>query len=131
MRFLLDINALIALAHTGHVHHSRAIAWYQSLRGRTAVLCTCAIVELGFLRVAVQTGLQSDVSSARKALARLKASSSIPFELIADKLGADTLPTFVRTPAAITDGHLLALAKAHAARLATLDSGIPGAVLLP
>jgi hypothetical protein len=80
--------------------------------------------------VAVQTGLQVDVLSARKALAALKTSSAIPFEMLEDALGADKLPAFARIPSKLTDGHLLELAKRHGVQLATLDTGIPGALLL-
>lgn len=131
MKHLLDINTLIALGHSSHAHHARAITWYGSLPAPTTVLCTCAITELGFVRVAVQAGLQLDVPAARKALAALKASSAIPFEMINDALGADKLPAFAKTPAKLTDGHLLELARANQAQLATLDAGIPGATMLP
>jgi predicted nucleic acid-binding protein len=131
VNYLLDINCLIALAHTAHVHHTRATAWYQSIRGGATWLCTCAITELGFVRVTVQISLQPDVAAARHALTRLKASSAIPFALLSDDLGVDHLPAFAKTPAKLTDGHLLALARRHNARLATLDTGIPGALLLP
>ncbi len=131
MKHLLDINALIALGHTSHVHHARATAWYCSVMGPDSAICTCAITELGFVRVSVQAGLQSDVVAARKALAALKATSAIPFELISDSLGADRLPAFAKTPPKLTDGHLLELAREHQARLATLDTGIPGAVVFP
>jgi predicted nucleic acid-binding protein len=130
VNFLLDINTLIALGHSAHVHHSRATTWFRSVKVPATRLCTCAITELGFVRVAVQTGLQMDVHSARKALAALKASSAIRFELIEDALGADKLPAFARTPSKLTDGHLLELAKRHGAQLATLDTGIPGALIL-
>jgi hypothetical protein len=83
------------------------------------------------VRVAVQTSLQVDVPAARKALARLKASSPMAFELLEDGIGADRLPAFARTPGKLTDGHLLELARKHGAMLATLDAGIPGALLLP
>ena len=131
MRHLLDINTLIALGHSAHVHHARTIVWYRALPATTTILCTCAITELGFVRVAVQAGLQADVPSARKALAALKASSSIPFEMMSDALGADRLPGFAQTPLKLTDGHLLELARSNRTQLATLDRGIPGAVVLP
>ena len=131
MKYLLDINALIALAHTSHVHHARAIGWYQSVKGGATTLCTCAITELGFVRVAVHTSLQSDVAAARKALATLKASSPIAVEMLGDALGADKLPAFARTPNKLTDGHLLELARQQGAQLVSLDTGIPGAVLVP
>jgi predicted nucleic acid-binding protein len=131
VKHLLDINTLIALGHTAHVLHARAIAWYRTLSAARDTLYTCAITELGFVRVAAQAGLQPDVASARKALAVLKSSSSVPFELMADGLGADRLPAFAKTPSKLTDGHLLALARANDAHLATLDTGIPGALVLP
>lgn len=131
MKLLLDINTLIALGHSAHVHHGRAAAWYQSVQKTGGTLCTSAITELGFIRVAVQIGLQIDVPAARKALAALKSSSVIPFEMIGDALGADKLPAFAKTPGKLTDGHLLELAKSHQAQFVTLDTGIPGAVLLP
>jgi hypothetical protein len=31
MRYLLDANALIALAHTGHVFHAKARDWFRSV----------------------------------------------------------------------------------------------------
>ena len=131
MKILLDINALIALSHASHVAHARAAAWYRTVRGRDTTLCTCAITELGFVRVSVQAGLQSDVAAARKALAALKSTSPVPFELLGDSLGVDRLPTFAKTPARLTDGHLLDLAREHHAQFATLDLEIPGAMLLP
>lgn len=131
MRYLLDINTLIALAHGAHVHHARAADWYRSVQKSATGFCTCAITELGFVRVAVQTNLQTDVPAARKALAGLKTSSVIPVHLLADDLGADQLPAFARSPGRLTDGHLLELARKHGAEFVTLDLGIPGAVVVP
>ncbi|MEY2879469.1 MAG: hypothetical protein RLZZ15_1849, partial [Verrucomicrobiota bacterium] len=48
-----------------------------------------------------------------------------------DDVPGDRLPAWVQTPAQTTDGHLLALAARHGAKLATLDTGIPGALLIP
>lgn len=129
MTWLLDVNALLALAHAAHVHHDRAQAWVKSLKGTDRV-ATCAITELGFVRIAPQARLSPDVIGARDLLARLLRSRKPRFVRIADDLGADALPAWVRAPARTTDGHLVALASAHAGRLATLDEGIPGAVVI-
>lgn len=129
MRYLLDVNALIALGHTRHVHHVRAQQWLAGVEPE-AVLGTCAISELGFVRASVLAGLQPDVSTARLALQKLKASSPVKFELWSDALGADRLPRYVKSPAELTDGHLLELATEHKARLVTLDLSIPGALLI-
>ena len=125
MIYLLDVNALLALAHTRHADHSNAKRWLGSLP-EDADFATCAITELGFVRVSVLAKLQPDVSAAKIALASLKASGVLPFRFLTDDLGADALPAYVQTPAATTDGHLLALAKRHGAVLATFDTGIPG-----
>jgi uncharacterized protein len=125
--YLLDLNALIALAHDAHTSHGDAVRWRTSLP-KGSRLATCAVTEIGFLRVTVQARLQPDVTTARTALARHKA--SVSYVLLADDLGADSLPGYVTKPAEITDGHLLALAKHHGAKLATFDTGIPGAELI-
>jgi hypothetical protein len=54
-----------------------------------------------------------------------------PFVRLTDDLGADSLPSWADTPAATTDGHLSALAARRAARLVTLDQGIPDSLLVP
>lgn len=125
MRYLLDVNVLLALAHTGHTLHPQALDWYASAIKSATGMHTCSITELGFVRVSVATGLQPDVAAAKQALASLKASSKIRFELIADDVSAAQLPAFVKKPQAVTDGHLFELAKKNSLRLVTLDKGIP------
>ena len=130
MRYLLDVNALIALAHTGHALHGKAIGWYSSVVSSATGFHTCAITELGFVRVAAATGLQPDIKGARQALDALKSSSKVRFELIPDDLGAAHLPAFVKTPQAVTDGHLVELARKNSLCLVTLDRGIPGSMFI-
>lgn len=131
MSWLLDVNALIALAHQGHADHSRVIRWFASLIGSDAKLGTCAITEVGFVRVSIQAGFESDAPGAVETLKGLKDSSRVPFELLSDSLGADRLPAYVLGARQVTDGHLLELAKEFSMQLATLDKGIPGACLIP
>jgi predicted nucleic acid-binding protein len=128
--YLLDVNALLALAYGAHVHHRRLEAWVLSLPPRDR-LATCAITELGFVRIAPQLRLSPDLAAARDLLSLLRMNRRRPFVRLADDLGADSLPSWVRTPAQTTDGHLLALAQARDARLATLDEAIPGATRIP
>lgn len=130
MRYLLDVNTLIALGHVAHAHHQRAQIWQNGLKAGVDVLGTCAITELGFVRVSVQAGLQTDIFTAQAALERLKATGPVAYELWPDALGAARLPTYVRKPTELTDGHLLELARAHQAQLVTLDVSIPGARLI-
>jgi predicted nucleic acid-binding protein len=128
--WLLDVNALVALAHQGHADHPRLIRWFASLIGSGAKLGTCSITEIGFVRVSIQAGLERHVADAVDTLQGLKQSSRIPFVLLPDALGADRLPSRAAGPKQVTDGHLLELASEHSMRLATLDKGIPSADLI-
>jgi len=130
MRYLLDVNTLIALAHTGHSLHAKAISWYLSVVKSATGFHTCSITELGFVRVSVVTGLQPDIEGAKQALDALKSSSKVRFEIIPDALGAAQLPSFVKKPQSITDGHLVELARQNSVRLVTLDRSIPGSLFI-
>lgn len=131
MNCLLDVNTLVALAHQGHSEHERVIRWFASLIGSPAELATCAITELGFVRVSIQAGFEKDSPSAVETLMGLKSSSKIPFRMLPDSIGVDRLPPYVTGSKQITDGHLMELATESSMRLATLDKGIPGAFLIP
>jgi toxin-antitoxin system PIN domain toxin len=128
MRYLLDVNALIALAHTGHVFHAKARHWFLSVAATARGFHTCSITEIGFVRISVVTGLQPDITTARQALDALKSSSKIRFELISDDVGVAQLPAFVKRPQAVTDGHLFELARKNSMQLVTFDQGIPKAL---
>jgi len=85
---------------------------------------------MGFVRIACgKFGLAADVSVARADLNRLKARRLFTF--LTDASGADRLPKWVEKSKQVTDGHLLQVATDHCAAFATLDEGIPGALLIP
>lgn len=130
MKYLLDINLLLALAHQDHADHQKASRWFQSVSKTATGFHTCSISELGFVRVGVQAGLNSDISSARQTLIGMKQSSHVPFTLLPDALDIVNLPKYVKTPAQLTDGHLLQLALSAGAKFATLDKGIPGSLVV-
>ena len=132
MIYLLDVNVLLALRYTTHVHNARARTWLENLQTHDAALnlATCSIVELGFVRVACgKAAFAENVRVAQRDLERLKAQK--PFVFLNDGLGACFLPFWVETWKHVTDGHLLKLAMMNHAQLATLDRGIPGALLIP
>jgi toxin-antitoxin system PIN domain toxin len=130
MRYLLDVNALIALAHTGHVFHTKARNWFLSVVSTARGFHTCSITEIGFVRVSVVTGLPPDIATAKQALGALKSSSKIRFELVPDDIGVAQLPAFVKKAQAITDGHLFELARKNSMHLVTFDQGIPNALCI-
>lgn len=133
MRYLLDVNSLLALVVLEHEFHERVASWVKRLRARgVPELATCSITELGFVRVlgqAQQYG--SSVTQARELLLKVKASDGMRWIFISDDRDISSLPRWVRTPKQTTDGHLAGLAGANEAVLATLDRRIPGAFVIP
>lgn len=130
MIYLLDVNALLALAVSNHVFHNRVARWVGSLQGSS--LATCSITELGFVRVLAQAPAYGfNVAQARALLQRLKRAGAVACVFIADGNDISRLPGWVKAPKQITDGHLARLADAHEAVLATLDEKIPDTFLIP
>lgn len=124
---------MIALGFLEHEFHERVAMWVRSLANGTGYeLLTCAITELGFVRVLSQAphyGLT--VTQSRAILMKLMRQRDATFEFIADDHDISRLPSWVKSGRQTTDGHLLELAKAHDAALATLDERIPLAFVIP
>ncbi len=130
MKYLLDVNALVALGFGHHEFHDRVAAWLHAQN--FPPLATCSITELGFVRVLAQVPAYGfTVLQARTLLLRFKKSKIVTFTFLADGHDISHLPSWVKTPKRTTDGHLLELARANAAVLATLDEKIPGAYSIP
>ncbi|HWM68667.1 MAG TPA: hypothetical protein VNO35_18905 [Steroidobacteraceae bacterium] len=132
MIYLLDVNVLLAVSYEIHDLHKRTVAWLTSLEEADPPvrLATCSITELGFIRVAGgAAGLTQNVNTALGDLNRLK--KQRPMMFLNDGLPGDQLPQWVAKPKHVTDGHLLQLAAVYGGVFATLDSGIPGALLIP
>jgi predicted nucleic acid-binding protein len=128
VKYLLDVNALVALGFADHVFHDRVARWVRVQESPS--LLTCSITELGFIRVLAQAPAYGLTTvQARDLLLRLKAAASLI--LIADDHDASHLPAWVKTPKQLTDGHLAELSGANGGVLATLDARIPGAYVIP
>ena len=133
MKYLLDVNGLVALGFLQHEFHERVAGWVHTLASRgVPELATCSITELGFVRVLAQAPQYGfTIAHARTLLLRLKAGNSLKFTFIPDDHDVSHIPAWVKTAKQTTDGHLVQLAKAKSAILATLDERIPGAFLIP
>jgi hypothetical protein len=130
MKYLLDVNALVALGLVQHEFHRRVAYWVRA--DRPPALATCAITELGFVRVLAQASAYSfTIAHARALLLRLKESKVLQLTFVPDDHDISHLPGWVKTAKQTTDGHLLQLANANGGVLATLDERIPGAYLIP
>lgn len=129
MIYLLDVNALLALGLLNHEFHERIARWLKA--HRFPVLATCAITELGFVRIAAQVPSYGfTVLHARTLLQRLKGRYVSGINFFSDDHDISHLPKWVKTPKQTTDGHLVSLAAAHGGVLATLDAKIQGAYLI-
>jgi hypothetical protein len=133
MKYLLDVNALVALGFLEHEFHPRVALWVRRLAARgTPDLATCSITELGFVRVLAQAPQYGfTVGQACNLLRRLKAARVVSFTFIADSQDISHLPDWVKTARQTTDSHLVQLAAASGIVLATLDRQIPQAFLIP
>jgi toxin-antitoxin system PIN domain toxin len=126
---LLDVNLLVSLAWPNHVHHGAAQRWFR--RRREPAWATTALTECGFVRVssnrsAIPTAVSP--SEAVALLARMRAVHGHVFlpddvEVITGDTGYVDAHRIV-THGLVTDAHLLAVARRHGARLATLDHGM-------
>jgi predicted nucleic acid-binding protein len=133
MRYLLDVNSLLALGVLHHEFHDRVAGWVARLAKKGIPdLATCSTTELGFVRVLSQARqYRFSVAQAREILLLPKASNSIRCSFIPDGNDISRLPKWIKSPKQMTDGHLVKLASANGARLATLDGKIPGSLLIP
>ncbi len=122
---LLDINVLIALCDSEHIHHQRSQDWFLSLQ-RDA-WSTCPITENGFIRIVGQSAYMNFDGGTEDARAVLRVLIDTPgHQFWADDLSLADENTFPTLSASkyLTDQYLLALSIHHGAQLATLDERI-------
>lgn len=114
MKYLLDVNLLIADVVQTHSQHARVRNW---LAGKQVVLCP--IVELGFLRISTHSraAIGLTMTDARDRLEKFGQQRGA--ERIPDDLPA--LASQAQTSDQVTDHYLANLAAKHGLRLATLD----------
>ncbi len=127
LRYLLDINVLIALSWPQHVQHERAHAWFAAAAKRN--WATTPVTEAGFVRVSSSSARipgAVPVAAAIAAIAEMRASPGHSY-LVDDSSLADPAIDISRmvTSKQVTDMHLVNLAARGGAVLATLDVAIP------
>ena len=124
---LLDVNVLVALAWSTHVHHYRAVDWFS--HRAPAAWATAPVTQAGFIRVSSNRKVLPDARSPREAAAVLRAITGLAgHELWSDDLDLARAPEvrFERLTGyrQVTDAHLLALAVRHAGQLVTFDAAV-------
>lgn len=125
--WLLDVNALVALAWEEHACHTRILDRMIRLEGDP--WASCAITQLGFIRISSTPGLLQPAptpAGARKVLASLLAHPQHRFlsepSVAPVDLGAEI--DALRGHRQVTDAYLIVLARHHRARVLTFDRGL-------
>ena len=127
IRFLLDVNVLIALIDPAHIQHDRAHAWFAK-SGKKA-WATCPLTENGVIRIVGH----SRYPNSPRTPAAVAELMSVFLGLPGHEFWADDLTLFdsrrvrgerLLDSAQVTDTYLLALASAHGGQLATFDRNL-------
>ncbi|MDR1833942.1 MAG: VapC toxin family PIN domain ribonuclease [Propionibacteriaceae bacterium] len=136
--FLLDVNALVALALPQHTHHFAAHAWIGNL-AKKAKWASTPVTEAAFIRLllnpAVTGGQGYSFQTAATQLNMMKHWPGATHEFLPDasslaepSLAPELLVAALVGHRQVTDFHLLNLAAANGCRLATFDTAFSRAV---
>ena len=120
MTFLLDTNALLALAWGNHEHHEVMTRWLRTAKS----FATCPITQGGFLRLSSNPalGFSNGTEDAFRSLDSFLGDERHVFW--PDDLSfaeAEVRRDLIRSHTQVTDKYLAALARRYKGRLATLD----------
>lgn len=125
MRALLDVNALIALLDEEHVHHFEILEWLGLAENLPHGFATCAITQLGLIRVMSGKGYYKPVAT-HEAAAQLEQMTRKGHRYLGIPGPCEGAVRWKTTGSAqSTDATLLSTAVAHSCRLVTFDAGIP------
>ncbi|MEZ5085771.1 MAG: TA system VapC family ribonuclease toxin [Tessaracoccus sp.] len=121
---LLDVNVLLALTWSQHVHHGVAHERFSALSSWS----TCAVTEAGLLRLLLTEQVVGRKVSGSEALGQLQAIRRVAGWSFLDdgaSLAAASIDMRVLMGRRqVTDLQLVNLAAAHRTQLATFDAGI-------
>jgi toxin-antitoxin system PIN domain toxin len=124
---LLDVNVLVALIVPEHQHHDVALTWYTG--DRNEGWATCAVTELGVIRVCAQLpgGAWPPERTADQLL--ILTADGRAHEFWPDALSPAVMPEvrMAQTGKQLTDRYLLGLARRHGGKLVTFDRGLSSA----
>lgn len=127
MRALLDVNVLIALLDSAHIHHEAAAAWLEKHFSRG--WASCPLTQNGCIRIMSQSSYPN-VRPAADIAGRLQDATNTSFhEFWLDDLSILDGKVFnwrhMLSPRQITDAYLLALAVRNSGAFVTFDHAIP------
>ena len=126
MRALLDINVLIALLDSAHIHHQQAMAWLRANIDRG--WASCPLTQNGCVRIMSQPAYPNSRPPAQIAQ-RLREATETSFH----EFWPDTVSLLQKSvldwtnlfhPRQLTDAYLLALAVRHDGQFVTFDHAV-------
>ena len=131
MRSLLDVNVLIALLDSSHIHNSLVTKWLAD--NTKAGWASCPITQNGCIRIFSQPGYPNTAPAAQVAERLAEATLHPSHEFWPDSVSllqpGLLIWDKILSSRQVTDVYLLALAVKQGGRFVTLDQGIPlGAV---
>jgi hypothetical protein len=127
MRALLDVNVLIALLDSSHIHNNLVTNWIaENIKAGWA---SCPITQNGCIRIFSQPGYPNTVPAVQVAERLAKAALHPSHEFWPDSVSllqpGCLIWNKVLSSRQVTDVYLLALAVKQGGRFVTLDRGIP------
>jgi uncharacterized protein len=127
MRALLDVSVLIALHDCDHVHHDRAVDWFETHIQQG--WASSPLTQNGCLRIMSQAAY-SNPQPLAMLIQMLQSATAAPWhQLWPDDIsildGAHFRHAHMHSPRQLTDGYLLGLAVKHQGRLVSFDQRIP------
>lgn len=124
---LIDVNVLVAIVLPVHEHHARAQRWLDKEGDRDG-WATCALTELGAIRICAQLPVQKEPRATAEAILLLhEASKAHVFwpDTVSPATMADVRSA--STAKQVSDRYLLGLARRHGGRLVTFDRALADA----
>ena len=126
-RALLDVNVLIALLDSDHLHHRRATQWL--VENIASGWASCAITQNGCVRIMSQPGYPNALPTARVAERLRQATQTVHHRFVpggsslldAERFDSEQLLGHRQ----VTDAYLLGLAVEHKLRLVSFDANLP------
>lgn len=127
IRYLLDVNVLIAIHSPSHGDFDRVHRWFEAkaIEG----FATCAMTEAGFVRISAQISGEAPTAELAESRIALREFVARPghayWPMDVDYLKAtEPFTSRMHGHRQITDAFLLGLAIHHRGKLATLDKAI-------
>lgn len=127
MRALLDVNVLIALLDSAHIHHAQAMAWLSA--NIASGWASCPLTQNGCIRIMSQPGYQNARALAVNAARLREAVLSPAHQFWPDDVSLLNEDLFdwqqLLNSRQLTDAYLLALAVQHKGAFVTFDHAVP------